>query len=320
MKKILVTGCAGFIGFNLCKHLLNKNYKIIGIDTINNYYSTKLKKERLRIISKYKNFYFKKIDIGDFEDLSKIFKKNKFDIIVNFAAQAGVSHSMKYPEKYFKSNIQGFFNICNLAKKYNIKKILYASSSSVYGDNKNLPVKEHYPTNPLNYYAISKENNEKTAKFFSEISSTKFIGLRFFSIYGEFGRPDMLIYKLLNCYEKNKIFFLNNNGNHSRDFTYINDVILIIDKLLKKPLINKNEIFNISNTKMIKLKTLIDLMAQNGIKPVIKKRGFQKGDIKDACGSNIKIKKMIQKKDFTTFKDGLEKTLIWYKNNKKKIS
>ena len=130
----------------------------------------------------------------------------------------------------------------------------------------------------------------------------------------------MLIYKLLNCYEKNKIFFLNNNGNHSRDFTYINDVILIIDKLIKKPLINKNEIFNISNTKMIKLKTLIDLMAQNGIKPVIKKRGFQKGDIKDACGSNIKIKKMIQKKDFTTFKDGLEKTLIWYKNNKKKIS
>lgn len=320
MKKILITGCAGFIGFNLCNFLLKKKYKIYGIDTLNNYYSVKLKKERLKVISKYKNFDFKNINISNLKDISQIFKKNKFDIVVNLAAQAGVGYSMKYPEKYFKSNIHGFFNICNLAKEYKIKKVIYASSSSVYGDNKNLPVKENYITNPLNYYAVSKENNEKTAKFFSEISMTKFIGLRFFSIYGEYGRPDMLIYKLLDCYEKDKTFFLNNNGNHTRDFTYIGDVVFIIEKIIKKKIVKKNEIFNISNMKKIELKTLINLMTKKGIKPKIKMRNFQKGDIKDACGSNTKIKKLINKKKFISFNLGFNKTLNWYQNNKKIFS
>ena len=316
MKKILITGCAGFIGFNLSKFLLDKNFKVYGIDTINDYYSTKLKKERLKIILKYNTFNFKKIDISNYVALNNIFKKNKFDIIINLAAQAGVGYSMKYPEKYFQSNIQGFFNICTLAKKYNIKKVIYASSSSVYGDNKKLPVKENYSTNPLNYYAISKENNEKTAAFFSEICNTKFIGLRFFSIYGEYGRPDMLIYKILNSYEKKQNFYLNNNGKHSRDFTYIGDVVLIIFKLIKKPLKNKNDIFNISNSKKINLLELINLMSLNGIVPKIKNREFQKGDIKDACGSNTKIKKTIKYKNFKSFKNGLEITLKWYKKNK----
>ena len=319
MKKILVTGCAGFIGFNLCRYLLKKKYHVVGIDNINNYYSTKLKKERLRIISKFDNFYFNKIDVGDLKNLSKLFKRNKFEIIINLAAQAGVNYSMQYPEKYFNSNIQGFFNICCLAKKYKVKKVIYASSSSVYGDNKKLPVKENYATNPLNYYAISKENNEKTAKFFSKIGSTKFIGLRFFSIYGEYGRPDMLIYKILHCYKKKKTFYLNNNGNHSRDFTYIYDAVLIMEKLMNKTLKSKYEIFNISNTKMVRLSVLINLMSLNGINPSIKKRGFQKGDIKDACGDNKKVKKNLNFDKFTPFKIGLQNTLEWYKKNKKNI-
>tara|TARA_B110000037_G_C17109138_1_gene501114 strand:+ start:221 stop:1180 length:960 start_codon:yes stop_codon:yes gene_type:complete len=317
MKKILITGCAGFIGFHLSKLLLDKKNIVIGIDNVNNYYSIKLKEHRLKILLGYKNFIFKKYDIADFQSLDKIFIKNKFDIIINLAAQAGVGYSMKFPEKYFNSNIQGFFNICNLAKKYKIKKVLYASSSSVYGDNKSLPVKEIYKTNPLNYYAISKENNEKTAEFFSKIGNTRFIGFRFFSIYGPYGRPDMLIYKLLNCHEKKEIFYLNNNGNHTRDFTYIDDVISIIYDLINKRLSKKSEIFNISNTKMIKLKTLINLMSEKNIKPSIKMRGFQKGDIKDACGSNIKIRKILKNQKFTPFEIGLDKTLLWYKNNKK---
>lgn len=316
MKKILITGCAGFIGFHLSKLLLEKKNIIIGLDTINNYYSTKLKNNRLKILKKYKNFKFKKIDIGNFRSMNMIFKRNRFDVVINLAAQAGVGYSMKFPEKYFNSNINGFFNICKLSKKYNVKKLLYASSSSVYGDNKNLPVKETYNTNPLNYYAISKENNEKTASFFSKISKIKFVGLRFFSIYGSFGRPDMLIYKLLNCHETNKTFYLNNNGNHTRDFTYIDDVVSIIFKLISKKLNTPNEIFNISNTKMISLKTLIKLMENQNIKPKIKKRGFQKGDIKDACGSNKKIKSILKNQKFTSFEVGLKKTLVWYKKNK----
>lgn len=156
MKKILVTGCAGFIGFHLSKLLLDKKNFVVGIDTLNNYYSVKLKNNRLKNLLEYKKFKFKKVDISNYRSLNAIFNKNKFDVIINLAAQAGVGYSMKYPEKYFNSNIQGFFNICNLSKKYKIKKILYASSSSVYGDNKDLPVKEFYNTNPLNFYAISK--------------------------------------------------------------------------------------------------------------------------------------------------------------------
>jgi UDP-glucuronate 4-epimerase len=312
MKKILITGCAGFIGFHLCKSLLKKKKIIIGIDNINNYYSVKLKTHRLKILSEYKNFFFKKINIENKDSLDKILKKNKINTIVNLAAQAGVAYSMKKPEKYFKSNIQGFFNICDLAKKYKIKKIIYASSSSVYGDNKKLPVKENYKTNPLNYYAITKENNEKTANYFSNICSTKFVGLRFFSIYGPLGRPDMLIYKILNCFENKKIFFLNNNGNHKRDFTYIDDAVSIVTKLINKKLKSNNNIFNICNSRMVKLTHLIKLMRKKNINPIIKSRGFQNGDIKNASGSNSRIKKLLKNLHFTSFEIGLNKTIDYY--------
>jgi UDP-glucuronate 4-epimerase len=223
---------------------------------------------------------------------------------------------MKKPEKYFKSNIQGFFNICDLAKKYKIKKIIYASSSSVYGDNKQLPVKENYKTDPLNYYAITKENNEKTASYFSKICSTKFVGLRFFSIYGPLGRPDMLIYKILNCFDNKKIFYLNNNGNHKRDFTYIDDAVFIVTKLINKKLKSNNNIFNICNSRMVKLTHLIKLMKKKNINPIIKSRGFQNGDIKNACGSNSRIKKILKNLRFTSFENGLNKTIDYYYNIK----
>lgn len=316
MKKILITGCAGFIGYHLTKKLLKKNIKVIGIDNLNNYYSTKIKLARKRKLILFKKFNFIKTNIENLNILNKIFKKNKFDAIINLAAQAGVAYSMKYPEKYFKSNISGFFNICNLAKKYRIKKVLYASSSSVYGDNKNLPVKEIYKTNPLNYYAISKVNNEETANFFSQITKTKFIGLRFFSIYGPFGRPDMLIYKILNLKNKNKIFYLNNYGNHSRDFTYIDDATNMIEKLLFTDLKKKNEIFNICNSKAVKITSIVNSLRKYGIPLKIKKRGFQKGDIKNSLGSNKKIKMLFNIKNFTSFDSGLIKTLDWFYNNK----
>jgi UDP-glucuronate 4-epimerase len=314
MKKILITGCAGFIGYHLTKQLLKKNIKVIGIDNLNNYYSVKIKLARKKKLILFKNFNFIKADLENFNKLSKIFQKYKFDLIINLAAQAGVAYSMKFPEKYFKSNISGFFNICNLAKKYRVNKVIYASSSSVYGDNKNLPVKENYRTNPLNYYAISKVNNEETANFFSQITKTKFIGLRFFSIYGPFGRPDMLIYKMLNL--KNKLFYLNNFGNHSRDFTYIDDAINMIEKLLFANLKKNNEIFNICNSRKVKINSIVNSLRKYGIPLKVKKRGFQKGDIKNSFGCNKKIKKLFNIKNFTPFNSGLIKTLDWYYNNK----
>ncbi len=318
MKNILITGSIGFIGYHLCRSFKDKkNLRLIGVDNINNYYSTKVKLCRLRVLKSQKNFFFKKKDISDYKSLEKIIKKYKIDTIINLAAQAGVAYSMKNPEKFFENNIKGFFNICRLSRMYNIKRVIYASSSSVYGDNKNLPVKENYETNPLNYYAISKENNEKTAKFFSEISKVKFIGLRFFSIYGPFGRPDMLIYKFINCMENKKIFYLNNFGNHSRDFTYIDDAIYLIKKLIDFKKVPNYSLFNICNSKSVKITNLLKIMKKNNIKPKIIKRKFQKGDIKDALGSNKELKKIISNYKFMKFENGLQRTIDWYKENKK---
>jgi UDP-glucuronate 4-epimerase len=317
MKKILVTGSCGFIGYHIVKKLLFEKFLVVGIDNMNNYYSVKIKKARLKDIVSNKNFSFINSDISNYEKLDKIFKKNKFDIIINLAAQAGVNYSMTNPEKYLRSNILGFFNICKLSNKNGIKKIIYASSSSVYGDNKKLPVKENYYLNPLNYYAITKVNNEQTAKFFSEITKIKFIGLRFFSIYGSFGRPDMLIYKILNCVKNVTSFNLNNYGRHTRDFTYIDDVSNIIYKLLMKDLKSSNIIFNICNSMSVSLNKFIKILNKNGIYPKTIKRGFQKGDIKDSLGSNMKLKKLLNTINFTKFDIGLKKTLDWYKTNSK---
>ena len=160
-KITLITGAAGFVGFHISLYLLKKGKKVIGIDNLNNYYLPKIKKNRLKILSKFNNFKFYKIDITNLKKLEKIFDKINIDTIINLAAQAGVAYSLTNPKKYFLTNSLGFFNICLSAKKYNIKKVLFASSSSVYGDNQKLPVKENYELNPLSYYAITKQNNEK---------------------------------------------------------------------------------------------------------------------------------------------------------------
>ena len=185
--KILITGCCGFIGFNFANFLAksNKKVKIVGIDNLDNYYSTNLKKDRLKVLSKYKNFNFFKFDLENFELLNKIFKKNKFDYIFHLAAQAGVRYSIINPKKYIKSNVNGFFNIIELSRHAKIKKIFYASSSSVYGDNKTFPLHEKKIINPKNVYALTKKFNEELAEIFSNYYNMKFIGLRFFTVYGE---------------------------------------------------------------------------------------------------------------------------------------
>ena len=223
---ILITGCAGFIGYSFAAKILktNKNIKVIGIDNLNNFYSIKLKKKRLLEVKNFKNFKFYKVDLLNKKSLDNIFKKNKIDIIFNFAAQAGVRYVSSHPEKFIDSNIYGFHNLIEVSKKYKISKFFYASSSSVYGDKNIYPVSEDDKLYPKNIYGLSKKMNEEYADMLLD-NKTKYIGLRFFTVFGEWGRPDMLILKFLDYAKKNKKFLLNNSGNHWRDFTYIDDVV-----------------------------------------------------------------------------------------------
>jgi len=319
MKKIIITGCCGFIGFSLSKKLLDdKNIQIVGIDTINDYYDVNLKKQRLKLLKKNKNFQFKKIDIKNYNLLENIFKNKKIDIVYNLAAQAGVQYSIKNPKKYMDSNCVGFFNILELSRIYRIKKIFYASSSSVYGDSKKFPVKENFNLNPKNFYGFSKKANEEMAAIYSRYYDIKIIGLRFFTVFGPWGRPDLVINKLIDSFYKNKIFYLNNFGKHMRDFTYIDDVVNIIIKLSKSNKIKqKNDIFNICGSKPISLIHLVKLFKKIVGVSKITKRSFQKGDILKSYGSNQKLIKVLGKLKFTNFDEGFISTLKWYQKYNK---
>ena len=322
MKKILITGSAGFIGYNFSKYLLNNsNHKIIGFDNLNNYYSVKIKKNRLKELNKYKNFKFFKIDLKDNKKVTKLFNK-QIDAVYHLAAQAGVRYSLKNPRVYLDSNVQGFFNLIENIKIKNIKKFFYASSSSVYGDSKKFPLTEVDPINPKNFYGLSKKNNEEMVDIYFKDSKTKCIGFRFFTVFGEFGRPDMLIYQYLeSIFNTKKIFYLNNYGNHTRDFTYINDVCEIMFKLLNKKIFKAHQVFNICSNKPIKITSIMKFINANFfIKPKIKKREFQLADVKKTHGQNKKINLYVGKRKFYNIRDALRNTCQWYKNNWKLYS
>ena len=315
MTNILITGSAGFIGFNLSKDLLSKKkYKIIGIDNFNDYYDVNLKKRRNKILKKFKNYKFFNIDINNKIKLKKIFQNNNIDFVFHFAAQAGVRYSIEYPRKYVESNIIGFYNIIENVKKYKIKRLFYASSSSIYGENNNFPINEKEPASPKNIYGLSKKVNEEISFIFNKFYKVKLTGLRFFTIYGEWGRPDMMMLKFIECYYKNKTFKLYNFGNHVRDFTYVGDASNIMYLLLKKHRKLKSfDIFNICSNNPVKLDNIISFMKKNNIDPKIKKINLQKADILKTHGDNSKLLKQIKFKNFSDWKDCLKKTIVWYK-------
>ena len=308
---ILITGIAGFIGYNFAEKYLKKypKSKIIGVDNINNYYSRSLKLNRLKKLGKRIKFY--KINISNKKDLEKIFKKNKIIKVYNFAAQAGVRYSIKHPAKYQESNIEGFFNILEFSRLYNIKELFYASSSSVYGESKNFPLKETEKTEPKNFYGLTKKINEQMAENYSKNYKMSIIGLRFFTVYGEWGRPDMSIFKIIDCSFKKKIFYLNNFGNHDRDFTYIGDATNSILKLKCKK--RMHEIYNVCSNNPINLKKLLIIIDKFIALPKIIKRSMQKADVKKTHGSNLKILKKTNFKKYTNLKKGLDNTINWYK-------
>ena len=317
-KKILITGVAGFIGFNLAKKLLEENkYYIVGIDNIDNYYSTRLKVDRLKILKKMKNFFFYKIDICKINDLQKVFKKSKFDYIYHLAAQAGVRYSIDNPKSYLDNNICAYFNLLECLKKNRPKVFFYASSSSVYGNMKKFPLVENSIGSQKNMYSLSKKFNEELAKIYANLYNIKTVGLRFFTVYGEWGRPDMFYLKYLEAIRKKRTIQINNFGNHSRDFTYISDVVEILIKLLGAKIKNNNEVYNICSSKPIPLMKMVNtLNILTNKKAKIKKVKLQMADVIKTHGNNSKILKIIKKDKFLDLYTGLKNTVNWYKNYK----
>ena len=317
-KKILVTGVAGFIGFSFAKEILKNNlYDVIGIDNLNSYYSTKLKLKRLNILKK-KNFKFHKLDISNKNKLNDLFKKYKITIVFHFAAQAGVRYSYEKPKSYTNSNIIGFINLIEMIKKFKIQKFIFASSSSVYGDQRPFPKSEISELNPINLYSLSKLSNEQFALSMGKTMKTKMIGLRFFTIYGPWGRPDMMILKYLISAYKKKSFPLFNNGDHFRDFTYIDDAINLCISLLNKKTRKKFEIFNICSSRPLHITKILKEIDKYSPKPLIINKPRDKADVYKTYGDNKKIRNYLGKKILlTSYKYGVKKTCDWFFKNKK---
>lgn len=315
---ILITGVAGFIGYNFALYQLknNKKIKIYGLDNFDDYYSKKIKKFRVLELKKFKNFSFKKIDITHIKSLNFISKKKNIKIIYHFAAQAGVRYSVVNPQKYVDVNIKGYINLLETAKKANINKVIYASSSSVYGDSKEFPLKEDSPLKPKSIYALSKILNEKYSEQIAVQNKIKFIGLRFFTVYGEFGRPDMFIGKLISKINNKSEFKINNNGNHSRDFTYIGDVCLILSKLSKIKLKNYHTILNICSSNPINILKISEKIFRNYGKTKTKFISLNDLDVIKTHGDNKKIKKLIKNLKFTDINSGLDNTIKWFKESR----
>lgn len=260
-KNILVTGSAGFIGFHLSKYLMDnyEDLKVIGIDNLNNYYNPVLKEKRNEILKNYENYTFIKLDFSDWDDLVENLKDKEIDLIVHLGAQAGVRYSLQNPWAYIKSNEMGTLNIFEFARRFDIEKVVYASSSSVYGGNRKIPFSEDDRVDkPISLYASTKRSNELMAHVYHHLYGIKMIGLRFFTVYGEYGRPDMAYFKFAKNILLGKEIEVYNYGNMERDFTYISDVVDGILRAIKKDF--DYEIFNLGNSKPVKLMYFIELI------------------------------------------------------------
>ena len=310
---ILVTGAAGFIGFHTCLYLLTK-HMVHGLDNLNNYYDVNLKKSRLKILKKNKDFEFLKTDIQN-KNLHNKFKKIKLDIIINLAAQAGVRHSLKDPFSYIYSNILGQINLLEFAKKIKIKKFIYASSSSVYGGNEKMPFSvKHRVDKPISLYAASKKSTELLAECYSHLFKIKCIGLRFFTVYGPWGRPDMATFIFTKKILENKKINIFNYGNMKRDFTYIDDIVKGIKGAVNLKGDYKHKIYNLGNNKPEDLKRFISIIEKN-LKVKAKRNllPIQPGDVAKTSANIDESKRELNFNPKTSIDDGIPKFIEWYK-------
>ena len=327
--KIFITGSSGFIGFHVAKKYLDKGFKVRGFDSMNNYYDVNLKKSRLNILKKYKNFSFTKGNLENQRILNNSIKKFKPAIIIHLAAQAGVRYSIDNPDTYLNSNIYGTFNIIKVANQIKVKHLIIGSSSSVYGANKKIPFKEIDKTDhQVSFYAATKKSTESLAHSYSSLWNLPVSILRFFTVYGPWGRPDMAYFKFTKNILNGKKIDIYNKGKMYRDYTYIDDIVDGIFKLTNKvPKLNsvkkyKNDslshvapirILNIGNTKKILLSDFINTLEKE-LKIKIKKNymPMQKGDVLSTLSDSSLLKKITRYNPRTNYKTGIKKFLKWY--------
>ena len=327
--RVFVTGSSGFIGFHLSKKLLEKGHTVHGFDSMNKYYDVKLKKARLKILKEYKKFFFTKNKLENKKILSQSILKFKPTVIIHLAAQAGVRYSIENPRAYMDSNIIGTYNVIELAKKINIKHLLISSSSSVYGANKKLPFRENDKTeNQLSIYAATKKSTESIAHAYSNIWKLPITMIRFFTVYGPWGRPDMALFKFTKGIINKKKIDIYNKGKMYRDFTYIDDIVNGVIALMNKaPNLNqlgkiRNDslssvapfrILNIGNTKKVYLLDLINELEKQLKKKAIRNyMKMQKGDVKITLSDTSLLKKIAKYNPIIDYKIGIKKFLKWY--------
>ena len=335
-KKVFITGSAGFIGFHLSKYLLDKRINVHGYDSMNNYYDVKLKKSRLGLLKKYNNFTFTRNKLENADSLKKSILKFKPDYIIHLAAQAGVRYSIQKPRVYLTSNIEGTYNIIEFAKIAKVKHLIIASSSSVYGANKKIPFKEIDKTDTqLSIYAATKKSTESIAHSYSNIWNVPITMLRFFTVYGPWGRPDMALFKFTKGILNKKRIDIYNKGKMYRDFTYIDDIVKGIFLLINKPPNHKQKgkfkkdtlspiapfrILNIGNTKKVYLLNFIKTLEKElKIKAIRNYMPMQKGDVKQTLSDTNLLKQITGYNPKTKYQDGIKKFLNWYLEYYKKL-
>ena len=327
-KMCFVTGASGFIGFYLSMKLLDRGYQVIGIDNLNDYYDVNLKHVRLEQLESCDKFTFIKGDISDKGKLMDIFKEYKPDIVVNLAAQAGVRYSIENPDVYMQSNVIGFYNILEACRHYPVEHLVYASSSSVYGTNKKVPFEEaDFVDHPVSLYASTKKSNELMAHTYSHLYNIPATGLRFFTVYGPMGRPDMAYFGFTDNFFADEPIKIFNNGDFDndlyRDFTYIDDIVEGIERLLSKPPTAEegvaHRVFNIGNNNPEKLMTFIHALEAALSNKLEKDVEFEKiyepikpGDVPATYASTDLLQEAIGFKPETSIQDGLQKFVDWY--------
>lgn len=332
MMKILITGAAGFIGYHLCEKLLGLGYNVVGLDNINDYYDVNLKYARLRNLgiadnetvynktvrsSQYQdNFEFIKLNLEDRENIPVLFQQHQFDCVINLAAQAGVRYSIENPMAYIDSNIVGFANILEACRQYKVPKLLYASSSSVYGNSEEVPFSTaNNVDHPISMYAATKKSNELMAHAYSHLFGIQTIGLRFFTVYGPWGRPDMAMFLFTDAILNDKPIKVFNNGDLSRDFTYIDDIInglmLIVENQNNQ---EKYQIFNIGNSRPVKLMRFIQEIEKATNKTARKiMMPMQPGDVSQTWADVNELQKAYGYKPVFTVEEGVRNFVAWYK-------
>ncbi|MRX72993.1 NAD-dependent epimerase/dehydratase family protein [Bacillus lacus] len=331
-KVYLITGAAGFIGYYLSKKLLESGCKVIGIDNVNDYYDVKLKHARLEQLQPFDKFTFIEGDISDKPMNNSVFEEYKPNIVVNLAAQAGVRYSIENPDVYIQSNIIGFYNILEACRHYPVEHLVYASSSSVYGANKKVPFEEiDFVDTPVSLYASTKKSNELMAHTYSHLYKIPATGLRFFTVYGPIGRPDMAYFGFTDKYFAGEPIKIFNNGDFDndlyRDFTYIDDIVEGIERLIGKPPVDAvpHKVFNIGNNNPEKLMTFINTLEKTLSKALGREVHFEKvfepikpGDVPATYASTDLLQKAVGFKPKTSIEEGLQQFANWYVDYYKK--